>query len=1610
VDPARYLRLSELFAQARGLDLAARAAFLDQVGSESESLRAELEAFLAEDDKEDPDGPLRTASWPENPTPSAGAEPSRGRIGQHVGRYEILEEIGRGGTGVVYKVWQTDLHRTVALKMLLAGAHAGAADLARFQKEAAALARLQHPHVVQIYEVGEQDGVPYFAFEFVAGGTLAQKIKGLPQPARQAAQLVATLAQAMHFAHQHGIVHRDLKPANVLLQIANCKLQKDNLPQDNLQFAFCNLQFAIPKITDFSLVKRLDTQTGPSRTDLKSVPQTHSGAILGTPSYMAPEQAGERGQEVGPAADVYALGAILYEMLTGRPPFLAETPLDTMLQVLSEDPVPPRRLLPKIPRDLETICLKCLHKEAQRRYPSAEALAADLQRFLAGEPIHARPVRRWERALKWIKRKPAAATLLAGSILAVVGLVTGAFWYDAHLRQARDETHASALVDSLITAKTEDVPNVIKELAPYQPLVGPRLRRQYDASPPGSAARLHLSLALLSFDATQVEYLRKRSLSATPSELRVIRDALRPFRQDLKKGLWKLLQGPDATRQQRIRAASLLAGFDPDNPLWTKVSQELVAILVSEDPLLVAQWAGALQPVQAVLREPLQGILVNRKTSEEGEIACSILAQYAADEPEVLVDLLRAAEPRQVAVLAPRLRRHGDRARALLDRVLTEPGRERQSLDTDPDVLKDDLAKLHARVALALIGIGRADRIWPLLERSEDPRLRSYLIDQFAPGGVDPVALSQRLDEEGDPGVRQALLLALGGFRRSAINVGTRERLLQTTRAVYRTDPDPGVHSAAEWLLRRWGQGEQLRTMTKGLVSREPVGKRRWYVNGQGHTLAVVATPVSFPMGSPRVEWIRDKAAENQHRRHIGRAFAIGTKEVTREQFLRFAKHRETTRFSPEPNCPIVSVSWYEAARYCRWLSEQEGVPEKEMCYPKLDEIGPGMKLPAEFLARTGYRLPTETEWEYACRAGTVTRFCFGADRALLPRYGVASDFAEDRAWPVGRLKPNELGLFDVHGNVDEWCQDAFAFYPAVAPQKTLDDGADPTPVSEQHERVLRGGRFGGGAGWVAVRCASRRGFKPSTSFPDIGFRIARTVKLPTFAVRLERQGTDQQYTNSIGMEFAMLPPGEFRMGSDPTAINRLLKVSKDASYVRVIRSEGPAHRVRITRPFYMGRHHVTVGQFQQFVDATGYKTEAERDGQPAAGFFDGKAGPPRKGYSWRRVGFAQTQDHPVVLVTSRDAQAFCAWLSRKEGRDYRLPTEAQWEYACRAGQTTDSYKPAELDKYAWHGWNSGIRTQPVGKKRANAFGLYDLLGNAQQWCSDWHGIDYYAHAPRHDPTGPTADKGLGRVIRGGSYASHPRDLRFARRDHGAPDLRTNWLGVRVALALPPSHPALRLKEVTAVNEAEFRVLGPAVPFRIREVRGGVDVSPRQGKMPAVVRIVATDRKPRHFSFVVERTDTREAVTASGVLFSPDWDVKFYSWDPARPPQSAADWQKIFSGKPLEERKTTELDFDWGREAPGTKVPCDYFGLVATTELNIPSGQYEVGIVASHGYRIFIDGKKVIDEWLITLDVGRSLVDVKLREGKHLIRVEYCKGIDEAQMHFSIQSASRVGR
>ncbi len=332
--------------------------------------------------------------------------------------YEILAELGRGGAGVVYKARQTALDRIVALKVLASGLSAGPIELRRFQSEAEAVARLRHPHIVPIHEVGQADGRPYFVLEYLPGGSLAARLEKQPAQPGQAADMVRTLARAIHYAHQNGIIHRDLKPGNILLDADGT-----------------------PKVADFGLARRLDLEEAALRDRL-----TPSGVIMGTPSYMAPEQADGRTRHLGPAADIYALGGILYEMLTGKPPFLGVSLTETLLQVLEAEPIAPRRLSPHVPRDLETICLRCLQKHPASRYSSAEALADDLGRFLGGQPILARPVGRGERFLKWTRRRPAQAALLVVVVLSLILGTMGVVWHQIQLGY-KNESLRQALAD-----------------------------------------------------------------------------------------------------------------------------------------------------------------------------------------------------------------------------------------------------------------------------------------------------------------------------------------------------------------------------------------------------------------------------------------------------------------------------------------------------------------------------------------------------------------------------------------------------------------------------------------------------------------------------------------------------------------------------------------------------------------------------------------------------------------------------------------------------------------------------------------------------------------------------------------------------------------------------------------------------------------------------------------------------------------------------------------------------------------------------------------------------------------------------------------------------------
>jgi serine/threonine protein kinase/Tfp pilus assembly protein PilF len=477
----------------------------------------------------EPDDPDRTLSLPaaDPEAQPVGGGPSPADWPTLAG-YDILERLGEGGMGVVYKARHRGLNRLVAVKMIRGGSQARAEHLRRFRIEAEAVAQLRHPNILQIYDIGEAGGLPFVALELLEGGSLDDRWAGNPQPGRQAAELLVTLARAVHVAHQAGIVHRDLKPSNVLFT-ADC----------------------VPKITDFGLAKMLEADSG----------LTGSGQIMGTPSYMPPEQAGGRSGEIGPAADVYALGATLYALVTGRPPFQAATPMDTVFQVLHDDPVPPSRLVPKVARDLETICLKCLHREPGRRYESARALADDLERFLRGEPVRARRTPPWERAAKWARRRPVAAGFLALGIAASLGAIGGGAAYLRH-QQRRSEwslqqqISGARVLDRARAARTRDsLAEVEVELA--------TLRERIRAEP----VRLHELASQLEATLKSVEDRlgRLQDEEANQARFQVVRRRFQEFHDLHSKALFHDTQfrGLDlpSNREATRRAAGTALGL-----------------------------------------------------------------------------------------------------------------------------------------------------------------------------------------------------------------------------------------------------------------------------------------------------------------------------------------------------------------------------------------------------------------------------------------------------------------------------------------------------------------------------------------------------------------------------------------------------------------------------------------------------------------------------------------------------------------------------------------------------------------------------------------------------------------------------------------------------------------------------------------------------------------------------------------------------------------------------------------------------------------------------------------------------------------------------------------
>jgi hypothetical protein len=377
---------------------------------------------------------------------------------------------------------------------------------------------------------------------------------------------------------------------------------------------------------------------------------------------------------------------------------------------------------------------------------------------------------------------------------------------------------------------------------------------------------------------------------------------------------------------------------------------------------------------------------------------------------------------------------------------------------------------------VCLFRLGDVEAVWPLLKHSSDPSLRSMIIDRLPRLGADPRPLASRLRNEPDSSIRQALILTLGDFDPAKLPSGEWQSLLDALEGLYCRDSDPGVHSAAAWTLRQYHAQDRVKDLDAELQKSSRADDkehRHWFVNSKGQTFVVVDGPVEFLMDE----------GERTRRVRITRRFAVATHEVTLEQFQKFRNYRPVSGYAPQPDCPAIGISWFDATAYCNWLSQQEGIPQAQWCYEANEkgDYAQGMKIPADSLHRTGYRLPTDSEWEYVCRANTTTRFSFGEPLELLPRYGWSLQNSQDRTWPVGSLRPNALGLFDVHGNAFEWCKDRSDAKGGLAIETVIaTDG-----------RGLRGGAFVNEP--RDLRSAYRyRGFADDRGSAG-GFRVART-------------------------------------------------------------------------------------------------------------------------------------------------------------------------------------------------------------------------------------------------------------------------------------------------------------------------------------------------------------------------------------------------------------------------------------------------------------------------------------------------------------------------------------
>lgn len=1006
-------------------------------------------------------------------------------------KYKATGKPWSGGMGDVYPAREIKVGRDVAVKLVRLSDNTDGQILDRFRLEASAIAKLDHPGIVRLLEFGEYSGRPYFTMELVIGGTLADKLDGQPRDPMQTAKLIVQVCQAISHAHQHRVIHRDLKPQNVLFSSES-----------------------LLKVADFGLAKLVEADSN----------YTLTNEVMGTACYMAPEQARDS-SNVSYAADVYALGAMLYELLVGRPPLQGQNTMETLLLLATREPEPPRKLVPSIPIDLEVLCLAALEKDDKRRNLTATEFAEELNRFIDGIPIKRRAPGFLERQFKRCRRHPAIASL---SILLALSLTSAFVILLVSLRSltakqleivSKQSEIIESQANSLLNSDPNSVEKLIESFGPNRVDIAEHLKpREDELKDPIQKARL-LILQLQRDPTAASRLVALIGEAGDPSETELIAQQLKAARaaavgsgrdatwREIELEVWSQVNS-EFSSEADLHRAVVLSHLAPQSPSWQSGSaggplHQLTNVLVERDSVEALEWMARIRPIHSSLSAIL-GKALNSESDRTRRLNLARLLASSVRSPQRLVEQMLTATPTDFPPLMSALKRsqispamHRELVSTLtaVTREGLEPWpelqdglqyhRDRGLQRPDKGIAREELqreaqAKRVANAAALLLALAEVDVIGPLLVKTRDDRIRSLVIDRLALSGVSPIEFFRRFvstrdnPENRPPSVQRAAILALGQFLPSSFGRAGRIECEEWLMNAYVAHlDDAGTHAAVEWLLRHWGKSDFIDEKTKEL-SKEwrshfksaCKGKRKWYINSNGHTMIVLDVG-TFAMGAHQYT-VAQENDEDYVTRNVGRRIAMSSHEATIAQVRPYFQSKGIIGNDGEYSgqYPVHRSSWYITTGYCNWLSIREEMPS--VSYIIGDNKRKGWFLRDSFGHLPAYRLPTEAEWEYACRAGSDTKYAFGQSSGMLERYARWVENSNERLSIVGTYKPNDFGFFDMHGNTDEWCD--YIYRPSYSNYQSANDfrglisddilPVDLGDVTEKQERVLRGGSF----------------------------------------------------------------------------------------------------------------------------------------------------------------------------------------------------------------------------------------------------------------------------------------------------------------------------------------------------------------------------------------------------------------------------------------------------------------------------------------------------------------------------------------------------------------------